>query len=740
MTRLRLQSILLPIVVWACSSALIFRRSLRTGFDILPGDELDSRLILRIQEHWFRFFSGKADWLDLGMFYPTPNSLGFSDTFFLYGLTHSLFRSLGLDIFHAGIANLFLLSAIGFFGMYLLCRTTFKFTPSLSLFLATMLICFSPVNMTMKYMHTQIFSIWYIPWVAILGYKFFETLDAPLKRNARWAIAFAASFALSLYNAVYIPWFLSIYLLAVISIGLLGFLVTNKRNEKTTLPTTFWKRLTGNLQACSRYILQRWGKFGILAVSFSLSLFPFFLTYLPILKISKGHDFSAALRSLPYPIDLINTTPWSLVWGWLAPVPHIQNHGFGLPLISFILSSVTLAYALFFYRSKESGVKSQLFVRALAGGVLICWILMIQVDGRSLWIIPYELIPGASAIRVIYRFNVLLCLPILLIWGIGSEQVWSRINTKPISSLRAITTYAAIALLGGFLVFEQTIVDTRPDNYDWNLKRSKIQERLAEIPPPPDEASIFFVTPYKEEGNRNDLRSQLEAWAIAQDYDLKTMNGYSGILPKYFRLFGVPGSKYPHEYDFVVRSWINIHEITSPIYNLDLNTRQWNLYDPSGREEDLPVYPLGSPLVFKRGEQKENPYKLAQSLSFGWSGPEPSHTWTDGYKAELALRLDKPAYSDLQLSINCFAFVHGKHPKQDFQISVNGDAIGALSPKGFSSAEWYHFTIPQVLLENTTFLRIRIDCPDAMAPASVYNSSDQRTLGLGVIEMKLENL
>ncbi len=83
MTRLRLQSILLPALAWVCSSSLIFRRSLRTGFDILPGDELDSRLILRIQEHWFRFFSGKADWLDLGMFYPTPNSLGFSDTTFL---------------------------------------------------------------------------------------------------------------------------------------------------------------------------------------------------------------------------------------------------------------------------------------------------------------------------------------------------------------------------------------------------------------------------------------------------------------------------------------------------------------------------------------------------------------------------------------------------------------------------------------------------------------------------------
>src|SRR5437867_2858617 len=70
-------------------------------FDAIPGNIGDAKFLLYICEHWYQVFTGRADWLSPGIFYPQAGVLGFSDALFLFGAAYSLLRTLGFDSYVA---------------------------------------------------------------------------------------------------------------------------------------------------------------------------------------------------------------------------------------------------------------------------------------------------------------------------------------------------------------------------------------------------------------------------------------------------------------------------------------------------------------------------------------------------------------------------------------------------------------------------------------------------------------
>lgn len=78
-------------VVGAVASGIVatvylYRDFFFTGFARLQGEPADGVLTLAISRHWPLLGTSGRSWNDLGTFYPTPNTLGYSDTFFLNGL------------------------------------------------------------------------------------------------------------------------------------------------------------------------------------------------------------------------------------------------------------------------------------------------------------------------------------------------------------------------------------------------------------------------------------------------------------------------------------------------------------------------------------------------------------------------------------------------------------------------------------------------------------------------------
>jgi len=106
------------------TTAFLYRKFFTES--ILVGEPFDTRLIVIIHEHWFKFLTGSNSFLDIKFFFPYEKSLAFSDTFLLTGLTHSVFRLLNFDIVDAWNLTQILWTAIGLLGWLLLGRKFIK--------------------------------------------------------------------------------------------------------------------------------------------------------------------------------------------------------------------------------------------------------------------------------------------------------------------------------------------------------------------------------------------------------------------------------------------------------------------------------------------------------------------------------------------------------------------------------------------------------------------------------------
>ena len=92
----------------------------------LYGEPFDTRLMILIHEHWWRWFNGKTSFRNMEFFYPIDNSFGYSDTFLVQGLLHSLFRLIGFPMVQAWLITTFLCLLFGMIGWAYLSRLVLK--------------------------------------------------------------------------------------------------------------------------------------------------------------------------------------------------------------------------------------------------------------------------------------------------------------------------------------------------------------------------------------------------------------------------------------------------------------------------------------------------------------------------------------------------------------------------------------------------------------------------------------
>jgi len=83
-------------------------------------------LQLLLHEHWWRWFQGLTEFRDTEFFYPYGKAFGFSDTFLLQGLIHSLLRYFGFQMENAWMITTFGFLIIGNLGWSLLALKLLK--------------------------------------------------------------------------------------------------------------------------------------------------------------------------------------------------------------------------------------------------------------------------------------------------------------------------------------------------------------------------------------------------------------------------------------------------------------------------------------------------------------------------------------------------------------------------------------------------------------------------------------
>ena len=543
-------------IVLLCVCEWFFFRKMY-GSVLLFGDTGDGRLTMLITEHWYHVFQGRASVTELGIFYPAPNTLGYSDLLLGFGLIHSVFRLFGLDMYLAYKYTILFVHAVGTFTCWYLLKRVLKVKPVWAFF-GTLAFSFSDSYVT-SLNHAQLVAISLIPLFAIFVIRFFQFLPERKKRNL-YAVAAIVVIELVLYTAWYIAFFSALFAGICLVVWLL--LGTGKKGYLKEQFTYFFRTVRFDLL--------------IYAVTGIVLTIPFILLELPISKMSGGRDYyefaNEMIATLPGVIH-VSADNW-LLGQWLQSFDSLKgaNHeiirGFSIVLLGlFAAGLVRVVIQLRRKDEPESGDvrknKTVWFLYGvIAAAVLINVLLSIRWNDQGLsgWYLIYKLVPGGKSIRAVGRIFLFLNLPMAVI----TACIWSRETGKETKNLWLRYGCAVLAVV---LLFVTNLNTTGV--YAWWDRDSSL-ERLAKISAPPEDCETFYLVNANPEAAFIPF-VQTDAYELADAYQINTINGYSGLMPPdWSEIWLIDWDNY----FFAVDNWI-VQNGLEHVYAYDVGDDTW---------------------------------------------------------------------------------------------------------------------------------------------------------------------
>ncbi|MEX0325741.1 MAG: hypothetical protein AB3N33_06600 [Puniceicoccaceae bacterium] len=674
---------------------LFFRYFILSGGKWIVGDSRDGQLIACLHEHWFRVFQGKEGWFELGFFYPAEHVLGYSDTFLLGGMIHSLFRFAGLDLYLAFQMTQITCAATGFAGMVLwLCRYR-KMGTAFVLLGSVLLLVASPVYISSRNTHIQLQAVWIMPWVAILLEQAWRDIQNNPGRLYYSFSGLCLLYGLVAYSAFYIAWFCFLFLIVWFVVALCLLDKGGIWEQLKRLPNFWLHFFPGMLIA-----------FGWLSL--------FLITYLPVRVLQGGRTLGESIKSLPYPWDFINHSKSNLLWG------KVNNH---LPAYhdfrpwelelgpTPIFAVLVVATGIALWRRRAT-LRTHREAWYLVTGIalIISFLMIMRLGLLSFWILPYSVVPGADGIRVSIRFMVFLVVPAIpvILWGL--RELAAR-SPKRAGGL-------LVALLSISLLAEQ--IHLTPNAH---MNRIEMLQTMESLPDPPVDATAWIPFTRKT-GNYEILATQSSAIGYAQHWSLPTCGGRSGFEPVGWTLSQLN----PPEVFSNALQWVSFKEARGNLYFFDVDNNEWGKQLPAA--EDPKNY-------FWLNHQDNNNWigvELTQltPLLFGgltiqgWSRREDWGAWSVSKVAEIMIPEFEREHYPLRLNLEFGAYVTEIYPEQRVRIFLNEEEV-------------YHSVFthgdPPVILslsiqEGARLLRI--ETPDATSPNSIGNEGDNRNLGIAL--------
>jgi hypothetical protein len=536
----------LVILVCAITVAFYFRYQILDGFTVLNGDRYDQVIAISIFEHWRNTFSGIAHWSETGYFYPVKDTLGYNDSYFLFGAIYSVFRGFGIDPFLGGELVNVAMRAIGFLGFYVMARRIFAF-PVFWALLGAILFTISN-NMFVESNHTQLFSVALVPVMAVLV----AGLIAAVKRGdsraiLSWGIAAAALYGAWLVTAFYMAWYFAFFGTFLV----LAYLCMYGREAVAATRTAIRAQSTS---------------VRVVAAAFVLFAIPFFRVYVPKAVESGMHKFADELPHTLLPLDIVDVTNSNLLYGRMVDIAAkvLPSGSFGrdyeqltgIPLVLLFLFACG-AYWLWRNRTTPDAAQHEL-LRAVALATVVTWILALQIGGASLWWLVYHLFPGAQATQVVARYQIFLTVPVIIV----ALSYLSRNRSKIAAPV--------LCLVCAVLIVEEINVGA-----PWGLQREHEVQRLASVPRPPPACRAFFVSHERPEGlypGADSIYSHnVDAMIIAETMHIPTPNGYATFVPRHWNL------RDPEKPDYMsrVKAFVALHPIPG-LCRLDLRSLTWS--------------------------------------------------------------------------------------------------------------------------------------------------------------------
>jgi len=664
---------------------LIFFRNMIFNSDNIVGDLGDARLVSLIMEHWYNVFFNNAPLRDLSMFYPVKNTMGYSDTVFLLSIPYSFFRLIGKDWLTAYQLTII---SIHFFGGLCLAwflRKNLKL-PLFACFIG-LIIGYFNISYFLKISHVQFLTFSFIPLLFILIKYFYDNIIYNIKRKRiKYGILSIFLFSGILITSFYIGFYMAFFF--IIFNIILGIIYFSNNNIKIN-----------NLK---NIIFTNKIEIIIYFLCLIISLLPIIYIYLPVYNDMGSRNYSEINEYLPYLYNYINLQSLDKLFTLKSFNFELK---YGYPVFTMIILIICLIYFIRIYnKSKSNNVVNSIGI-CFSITIIIISILMLKINlfGKdlSLWYFVYNLFPGASVVRAVFRFNQFLFLPA----GIIIAVYLSNKITIPAKELSVKTNYFNYTLI--FIVLSTILfVDNQTDIKNTHWSKSEMNNYLDRVTPPPIDCESFLLI-----NNSRDVFYiyHLDAWSIATKYNIKTINGYSGQLPNdWSYMFDMEKNKnYLDAERWIKKNNLNNVYIYDYIKNIWMEFKKENLFD------NFSNYSIGENITFRSNRSK---FQIG-----GWSSSEEWGTWTEGEETIIAMNIENE--NDLSLILN-IEMIFNNNP---VNIYINDEL---LDEKVFTIGENIIYIQKEKIINNKLVIKMIFN--NLESPFDRGLSNDNRKLGIGV--------
>jgi hypothetical protein len=480
----------------------------------LIGEPFDTRLQLLLHEHWWRWFQGLTEFRDTEFFYPYAKAFGFSDTFLLQGLIHSLLRYFGFQMENAWIVTTFGLLFIGNLGWSFLALKLLKNKFLQIIFALTMI---SSVS----------FVIHFTSQPNMVGYTFlswflygFMHLKNSKKNTIKYQLAlhiFLISCLVYALSCWYGLFFLTLTGVVYFSLSLLG------KNFRISILSS----LKNSYSFVNKKILL------VFMPVYTVLVFIFIFVYISVqgnpsrpvdeLNVSLHRVFNIP-NGAAFNGTKMNGSVFSVIYENLNSATESETQ-VGIGLVSAILI-VLLFIVSSIYRLLSFNQFKMLI------SALIVYVYFADLGGNfSIHSLFFNWFPGFQTIRFPYRYVIVLGFIVLIAIFLALDNI----NKNFKSNLSLLVT----SLLATLLFIDQQ----RNSFIGWERDTLVNPDLVAQQELIEDNCDYFY---YSKPGG-GWWYNQIEAMVFAYRSGVPTVNGYSGGFPKGYPVESFTSSEDPNE-------------------------------------------------------------------------------------------------------------------------------------------------------------------------------------------------
>lgn len=468
-------------------------------FDLsfIPGDIGDARLNNYFLEHGYKWLTGqvKSFW-NAPFFYPTIRTMSLSDNYLGTLPVYALFRFLHFDRETSYQLWFLAVFTLNYFScVWVLRKLSIN---ALGIAAGAFVFTFS-LPVIARLGHSQLLPRFVIPFAFYFALRYFEKPD--IKMLALTCLAVVIQF----YCTIYMGYFSVLGLLSL----LIAFVLLQD-NRSTTLRDIVW----GSYRTVTLRTI-------IILLSL-ISLLPLILPYYKTLLEYGWRSRREIAQMLPRINSYLYPAGGSLLWSWLSPMgsslPVSWEHQIFvgmLPLVAFIVMPI------FYLRYRAEPLLTKGMIASIAIALLI---LLTLYYGPSLYRLTLFL-PGLRAIRAVTRIILLMLFPLSVVLGV----VLTKLSENRGALTRSSATFILSCIVLFAVVLDQNIKASSYNTYSKveSQNRLKIVERL--VQKKGSQSRVFAYMP--DRSSDPPYAIHLDAMLAAQNLNMASVNGYSGIFP-----------------------------------------------------------------------------------------------------------------------------------------------------------------------------------------------------------------